>query len=129
MLFPDESYLVMGACFEVHNRMGSGFLEAVYQECLAIEFGEVGIPFTSQPAVDLTYRGHKLEQIYRPDFICFERILIEIKAVDRLVQQHDAQVLNYLNATGLQLGILVNFGSHPKLEPRRLALSDRRRTT
>ena len=87
MLFPDESYRIMGACFEVHNRKGCGFLEAVYQECLEIELGYQEIPFVSQPELRLTYRERVLDQIYKPDFICFEKILIEIKAVDQLIDQ------------------------------------------
>lgn len=125
MLFLDESYQIMGACFEVHNRMGAGFLEAVYQECLAIEFAEQGISFAAQPELRLTYRGRELTQIYRPDFVCYGKILVELKALDRLIVPHRAQVINYLNATNLELGLLVNFGSHPKLESKRLALSHR----
>lgn len=124
MLFPDESYRVMGACFEVHNTMGSGFLEDVYHECLAIEFGQTAIPFISKPELTLTYRGRELRQTYRPDFICFGCILIEIKAAAVLADAHRAQVINYLNATRFQLGILVNFAAHPKLEYQRIALSE-----
>jgi len=126
MLFPDESYRIMGACFEVHNRMGAGFLEAVYQECLAIEFGEAGIPFVQQPSITLSYRGRSLGCGYRADFVCYGSILVEIKAVDQLAPTHEGQVLNYLNATGLDLGLLINFGSHPKLESKRIALTNQR---
>lgn len=126
MIYPEESYQIMGACFEVHNRMGAGFLEAVYQECLGIEFERVGVPSVSQPTLQLSYRKRALEQVYQPDFICFDKVLVEIKAVDRLIDRHEAQVLNYLHATGLELGILVNFGSHPKLESKRIALTQRR---
>lgn len=123
MLFPDESYQIMGACFEVHNRQGCGFLEAVYHECLAIEFSHQNIPFVAQPALPLSYRGQRLNQTYQPDFICFGKIVVEIKAVRELIDQHAAQVINYLHAGGFELGILVNFGGHPKLEYKRLALS------
>jgi GxxExxY protein len=123
MLYPEESYRIMGACFEVHNRKGCGFLEPVYQECLEIELDYQAIPFVPQPELQLTYRGRVLEQTYKPDFICFEKILLEIKAVDQLTEKHVAQVINYLNATGHALGILVNFGTHPKLEYRRIALT------
>ncbi len=125
MLYPDESYQIMGACFEVHNHQGSGFLEAVYQECLEIEFTQLQIPFIAQPRLKLRYRDHILEQVYQPDFICYEKILIEIKAVDQLIDKHEAQVINYLHASGLQLGILVNFGGCPKLETKRFALSEK----
>lgn len=123
MLYPDESYRIMGACFEVHNRLGSGFLETVYQECLSIEFAYQEIPFVSQPKLRINYRDQALTQTYTPDFICCEKILIEIKAVDKLVEKHQAQVINYLQATKLELGILINFGAHPKLEYKRLALT------
>jgi GxxExxY protein len=125
MLYPDESYRIMGACFEVHNRKGCGFLEPLYQECLAIELEFQRIPFVAQPELRLTYRGRVLEQTFRPDFICYGKILVEIKAVDQLVDKHEAQVINYLNATNLELGILINFGTHPKLEYKRLALTQR----
>lgn len=127
MLYPDESYRIMGACFEVHNRLGAGFLEAVYQECLAIELRREEIPFVEQADLRLTYRGEEIEQSYRADFVCFEKILLEIKAVDRLIDRHESQVLNYLHATGLELGILINFGGHPKLESKRIALTQTRR--
>lgn len=123
MLYPDESYRIMGACFEVHNRKGCGFLEPVYQECLEIELDHQKIPFVAQPELRLTYRDRVLQQTYKPDFICYDKILVEIKAVDQLTAKHEAQVINYLNATGYELGILVNFGTHPKLEYKRLALT------
>ena len=113
----------MGACFEVHNRQGCGFLEPVYQECLEIELEYQKIPFASQPNLQLTYRERILEQTYEPDFICYGKIVVEIKAVEQLIAKHEAQVINYLNATGYELGILINFGSHPKLEYQRLALT------
>lgn len=123
MLYAEESYKIMGACFEVHNPKGCGFLEAVYQECLEIELEHMAIPFTAQPKLKLTYRGRTLMQTFKPDFICFEKIVVEIKAVDQLIGMHEAQVLNYLNATSFELGILVNFGAYPKLEYKRLVLS------
>jgi GxxExxY protein len=123
MLFADESYQIMGACFEVHNRQGCGFLEAVYQECLEMEFSYQGIPYVAQPVLPLTYRDQRLKQTYQPDFICFEKIVVEIKAVSNLIDQHAAQVINYLHAGGFEMGILINFGGHPKLEYKRLALS------
>ncbi len=126
MLYPDESYQIMGACFEVHYLQGAGFLEAVYQECLEIEFTLQKVPFTAQPKLQLFYREQLLEQAYEPDFICFDKILVEIKAVDHLIEKHEAQVLNYLNATKLELGLLINFGSYPKIEYKRLALSQKK---
>lgn len=120
LVFPQESYQIMGACYEVHNDKGGGFLEAVYQECLAIEFGIRGIPFVERPSLPLEYKGQPLNHTYEPDFICFEKIIVEIKAVAGLADEHKAQVMNYLKATGLKLGLLVNFNAYPKLEELRV---------
>ncbi len=106
----------MGACFEVYKEKGNGFLEAVYQECLAIEFGEQQIPFEEKPKLRLEYKGRLLKQEYVPDFLCFGEIIVEIKAVKTLADEHRAQVINYLKSTGKQLGLLVNFGHYPKIE-------------
>jgi len=121
ILFKEESYRIMGACFEVHNVMGNGFLEPVYQECLQIEFGLQAIPFYQKRELDLRYKSQRLEQKYIPDFVCFDQIIVEIKAVDALCDAHRSQVINYLHATGFRLGLLVNFGAHPKLEYERFA--------
>ena len=126
LLYPDESYRIIGACFEVYNSQGCGFLESVYQECLTIEFNHQDIPYIAEPIIQLQYRGQTLQQKYKPDFICFEKIIVEIKAVSQLVDEHRAQLLNYLNATHYQLGLLINFGNHPKLEYERIALSRNR---
>jgi len=114
--FKDESYKIIGACFEVYTEKGNGFLEAVYQECLAIEFADKEIPFVEQSKLHLEYKGRVLRQTYEPDFLCFDEILVEIKAVKNLTDEHRAQVINYLKATGRKLGILVNFGHYPKIE-------------
>ena len=111
----------MAACFEVHNRMGCGFLEPVYQECLQIEMPYQNVPSVAQQELTLTYRQRVLEQTFKPDLICFDKIVVEIKAVDQLIGKHEAQVLNYLNVTALKLGILINFGTYPKLQYKRLA--------
>lgn len=120
ILFKEESYRIIGACFEVYKEMGCGFLEAVYQQCLEVELADRGIPFVSQSALTLAYKGRLLRQTYAPDFICFDRIIDEIKAVSELHENHRAQVHNYLKATGLRLGLLVNFGHHPLLEYERI---------
>jgi len=120
IVLKDESYKVIGACFEVHNTMGCGFLEGVYQECLGIEFSSCTIPFKAQIPLELCYKGKPLQQKYIPDFICFEKIIVEIKALKDLCDEHRAQVHNYLKATGYELGLLVNFGQYPKLQYERI---------
>ncbi len=122
LIHADECYRIMGACFEVYKDKGSGFLEAVFQECLELEFALQGIPAAAQVPLDLAYKGRPLQQRYVADFVCFGKIVLELKAVDRLADEHRAQVLNYLNATGFKLGLLVNFGHYPKLEWERIVL-------
>jgi len=118
--FADESYRIRGAVFEVYREMGCGFLEAVYQECLEKELRQQEIPFVAQRELVLQYKGETLIQTYRPDFICYDRIIVELKAVKELANEHRAQVHNYLKATGLELGLLVNFGHYPKAEIERI---------
>jgi GxxExxY protein len=119
ILFKAESYRIIGACFEVYKEKGNGFLEAVYQECLAIELAEQGIPFAEKPRLRLTYKGRLIRHEYVPDFLCFGEIILEIKSVRILTDEHRAQVINYLKATDKQLGLLVNFGHYPKIEHER----------
>ena len=121
IVYPEESYRIIGACFEVYKNKRCGFLEAVYQECLVIELELQGIPFTSQEALFLEYKGKPLKQTYVPDFICYEKIILEIKAVKNISSEHIAQVHNYLKATQMKLGLLANFGHYPKLEYKRIA--------
>lgn len=121
LLFKNESYAIQGAIFDVYREMGCGFLEAVYQECLEKEFRSRQLPFEPQKELMLFYKGDQLAQTYKPDFICYGKIIVELKAVKEIVPEHRAQLLNYLKATGLGLGLLVNFGSHPKAEIIRLA--------
>jgi len=116
----EETYRILGACFEVHNEMGCGFLESVYQECLRLEFQAQGIPFAERPRVRLSYKGRQLEKVFEPDFICFDRVIVEIKAVAGLRDAHRAQLLNYLQAGQHEVGLWVNFGRHPKLEYERM---------
>jgi GxxExxY protein len=122
ILFKDECYVIMGACFNVYKDKGCGFLEPVYHECCEIEFSFQRIPFVSQKELQLTYRGQALKQRYKPDFICYDKIIVELKAVSQLSDEHRAQMLNYLHATGVKLGLLINFGHHPKLEYERFVL-------
>lgn len=120
ILFKEESYNIQGAVFEVYREMGCGFLEAVYQECLEKEFYKQGIPFIAQQELKLSYKGETLQQTYKPDFICLDKIIVELKAVKEIVPEHKAQVINYLKATGMKLGLLINFGSYPKATIERL---------
>lgn len=122
LIYREESYRIIGACFAVYNEMGSGFLEAVYHECLELEFARNGIPVISQHPLTITYQGQPLRHSYQADFVCFDTIILELKAVSHLEDSHRAQVLNYLNATKLRLGLLVNFGNHKKLEYERVIL-------
>jgi len=110
----------MGACFEVYKVNGCGFVEPVYQECLALELASQKIPFQEQVELNLKYKGQPLTQTYKPDFVCFEKIIVEIKAVSALNDKHRAQVQNYLKATEFKLGLLVNFGHYPKVEWERI---------
>jgi GxxExxY protein len=120
IIFKDECYAILGACFEVYNQMECGFVEPVYQECLGIELAERSIPYQPKAELQLTYKGRKLDQKYIPDFICFDKIIIELKAVSDSANEHRAQVHNYLKATGYRLGLLVNFGQCPKLQYERI---------
>ncbi len=122
LLFEEETYAIRGAVFEVYREMGCGFLEAVYQECLEQEFISRGIPFVAQQELKLVYKGKPLKQVYKPDFICFNTIIIELKALSSTTGEHKAQVLNYLKATGIRLGLLVNFGCYPKATIERIVL-------
>ena len=122
ILFKDECYEIQGAIFEVYREMGCGFLESVYQECLEKELSKRGVSFVAQQELQLTYKGEPLQQTYRPDLICYGQIIVELKAVKDIAPEHKAQVINYLKATGIKLGLLVNFGTYPKASITRLAL-------
>ena len=126
ILFKDESYKIVGACFEVYNQKGFGFTEPIYHECLSNEFSMQNIPFVSQSELLLSYKDVVLfEQKFRPDFICYEKIIVEIKSVSALTDAHRAQILNYLHSTGFDLGLLINFGVFPKLVYERFACNRR----
>lgn len=120
-ILKDECYKIIGACMEVHSELGSGFLEAVYEEALAREFYEREIPFSSEQRLFVYYKGEKHNKYYCADFICFDKIIIEVKAMDGLIDEHFSQVLNYLKATGFRLGLLINFGAS-KLQYKRIIL-------
>jgi GxxExxY protein len=122
LLFKDECYAIQGAVFEVYREMGCGFLEGVYQECLEKEFGERKIPFVAQRELILRYKGEVLRQTYRPDMLCYEKIIVELKALREITGEHRSQVLNYLKSTGFRLGLLVNFGNNHKAVVERIVL-------
>ena len=108
IIFKDESYKIQGAFFEVYREKGCGFLESVYQECLELELAVQGIPFVAKKPLSLSYKGRPLKSVFQTDLICFEKIIIEIKAVSALTDEHRAQLQNYLKSTGLTLGLLIN---------------------
>lgn len=112
--YKQEVFDINGAVFEVYRTMGCGFLESVYQECLARELLIKKIPFIEQQSLNLEYKGYKLRQTYKPDFICYENIIVEIKALKDTCDEHRAQLINYLKATKFRVGLLVNFGHYPK---------------
>jgi GxxExxY protein len=106
-----KTYRIIGAALEVHKELGCGFLEAVYQEAMERELESHGIPFKSQPAIEINYKGKPLNKKYQPDLICFDEVIVEIKAISTLTGIEEAQIINYLKATGLKIGLLMNFGA------------------
>jgi GxxExxY protein len=122
LIFKDEVYAIMGAAMDVHRELGSGFLESVYQEAMEVELTRRQIHFESQKPIRIIYKGEVLKKEFMADLICYEKIIVELKAQDSLSGREEAQVLNYLKATGIKLGVVINFGSHPKLEWKRLVL-------
>ena len=119
LLFPKESYDIIGAALEVHSQLGCGFTEPVYQEALAEELRLRHIPFVREKVFTVTYKGKELSKDFRVDFVCFNKIIVELKAVSDFAEEHVAQVYNYLKVTGMQLGLLINFGK-TSLEYKRL---------
>ena len=122
IIYKEESYKVVGAAFKVYNALGHGFLEAVYQEALEIEFQRQGIPYEREKELKIKYEGVELKQTYKADFVCFGKIIVELKAVNALDDAHRSQVYNYLHATGYKLGLLLNFGNVDDLEKERIVL-------
>jgi GxxExxY protein len=122
LLYQDETYAVRGAAIEVHKQLGFGFLEAVYQEALEIELAQRGIPFESQKALSVTYKGQRLKKHYIADIVCIDKFLVELKCVPKFTDVEKAQLLNYLAVTGMRVGLIINFGSRGKLEIERLAM-------
>ena len=122
LIYSDLSYVINGAAFHVYNELGHGFLEAAYQEALEIEFQRRNIPYQRENELKIVYDGVELKQTYKPDFVCYGKIIVELKAVSALDDAHLSQVFNYLHATGMRLGLLYNFGCSNKLEKRRIVL-------
>lgn len=109
--YEQETYQIIGAALEVSNNLGCGFLESVYQEALAIELRRKEVPFIEQAEIEIQYKGISLEKIFRVDFLCFETIIVEIKAIQNLSKREEAQLLNYLKAAKSEIGLILNFGS------------------
>ena len=116
-----RTHAIIGAALEVHRQLGCGFLEPVYQEALAIELSNCAIPFLREQKFLINYKGHTLESFYRPDFVCFNEVIVELKALSQLSSVEESQVINYLKVTGYHTALLLNFGSR-SLEKRRFVL-------
>lgn len=121
LLYKQECYNIVGACMAVHRELGHGFLEPVYQEALALELTRSSIPFEREKELSIIYKGVELKSYYKADFICYDQIILELKALDALSNDHVSQLMNYLKATGLKVGLLVNFGA-PSLQYKRYVL-------
>jgi GxxExxY protein len=120
-LYEKETYQIIGAAQEVHKELGSGFLEAVYQDSMEMELKERQILFKRECPLDIFFKKHKLPRTYYADFVCYEKIIVETKAVKALCEEHYAQALHYLKATGFRLALLINFGE-PSLKVKRIIL-------
>lgn len=123
LLYKDEVYAIVGAAMEVYNNLGPGFLEAVYQEAMELETAARKIPTLPEQKLTIQYKGLPLKKFYEADFICYEKIIVEIKALDKLTSREESQIINYLKATGLKVGVLINFGAQNNLEWKRLVFS------
>jgi GxxExxY protein len=123
LLYKNEVYAIIGAAMEVYNQLGPGFGEAIYQDAMEIEVEMRKIPNHPQQDIFVFYKGQKLKNFFKPDFICYDKIVVELKALDRLTSREESQVLNYLKATGLPVGLLINFGGARDLEWKRMILT------
>lgn len=120
LIYKDEVYRIVGAAMNVSRELGCGFLEAVYQEALEMEFADCNVPFEPQKRIIISYKNRMLKREYVADFLCYNKIIVEIKAIKSITGIEEAQLLNYLKATELPLGLIINFG-HPKMEWKRYA--------
>ncbi len=119
LLLKDEVYAVVGAAIEVHRELGHGFLEAVYQEAMEIELSDRDISYVPQLSLPIYYKGKRLQKEYVADLVCYDQVIVELKALTQLTGKEESQILNYLKATGLRVGLLINFGSTGRLEWKR----------
>jgi len=122
ILYKNEVFQIIGAAIEVHKVLGCGFLEAVYQEAFELELTFISVPFVSQKVLNINYKGKLLSKGYVADLVCFDKIIIELKALQKISGNEESQVINYLKATGMKVGLLINFGSSGKLEWKRFIL-------
>lgn len=129
LICKQEVYDLVGAALEVYNTLGTGFLEAVYQEAMEIELGSRGIPCEPQKELRIRYKGRDLKKTYTADFVAFGKVIVELKALDALTGKEDSQLINYLKATGIEVGLLINFGRHDRLEWKRLIWTEQRSET
>lgn len=123
LLYKDEVYAIVGAAMDVYNDLGPGFLENVYQEAMEIELESRKIPAKAVQELHIKYKGRELKKFYIADFICYDKVIVEIKAMDKLALRDEGQLINYLKATGLKVGVLINFGHYPGLEWKRLVFT------
>ena len=122
LVLKEEVYQIVGAAMEVYYRLGRGFLEPVYQEAMEIELKHRRIPFQAKKSISIRYREFLLNKKYEPDLVCFNQVIVELKALDRLSRSEECQLLNYMRATSNRVGVLINFGSSPRLEWKRYVL-------
>lgn len=123
LLYKEEVYAIIGAAMDVYNHLGPGFLEAVYQEAMEVELTARNIPNSPEQDIRILYKGRPLKTFYTPDLICYGKIVVELKAIERLTSREEAQLLNYLKATTMPVGVLINFGSEKDLEWKRMVLT------
>ena len=126
ILYPDEVHKIIGCAMSVYNTLGRGFLEAVYHDALEVELVSLGIPFEHKKHLNIYYKGVKLPSYYQADVVCYDKIILELKTETELLKEDEAQLVHYLKATGIKLGLLINFGNKRKLEWQRVIYSDER---